>query len=182
MVHAYLEDRAKDFEDIFTLTGGSGIGARAQVGPFQTPSLLYHTDEYGWRYGMVHAPEPGSGSDASACIFGMYGKNRNGETRGKVFETAGGATPASFGHEPHIPIVSSIPGSKLPLLPFMSTIFDQPEQRGPLFYPFYTQIEIISGFIFTARIGANSGEMLDFILGFGTIDIFDDDIVSDPSP
>ncbi len=41
--------------------------------------------------------------------------------------------------------------------------------------PFYTQIEVMGGFLFSVRAGFNVGELLDFILGWGGIDIYQDD-------
>ena len=43
-----------------------------------------------------------------------------------------------------------------------------------LFY--LTQIEVAAGLGGTLRLGFNPGELLDFILGFTTIDIFNDDL------
>ena len=42
--------------------------------------------------------------------------------------------------------------------------------------PFYTDVEIMAGFIFSFRAGANAGELLDFILGWTGIDIYGDDL------
>jgi hypothetical protein len=43
-------------------------------------------------------------------------------------------------------------------------------------WPYYTQIEVIAGFGGGVRLGFNIGEFLDFILGWGIIDIYGDDI------
>jgi hypothetical protein len=40
----------------------------------------------------------------------------------------------------------------------------------------YTQVEVVGGLLSTFRLGINPGEFLDFILGWTTIDIFDDDL------
>lgn len=40
----------------------------------------------------------------------------------------------------------------------------------------YTQIEVLLGLGCTLRFGFNPGELLDFILGLATIDIYEDDI------
>jgi hypothetical protein len=42
--------------------------------------------------------------------------------------------------------------------------------------PFYSEIEVMAGFIFSIRAGANAGELLDFILGWTGIDIYGDDL------
>jgi hypothetical protein len=42
----------------------------------------------------------------------------------------------------------------------------------------YTQIDILLGLGGTVRLGFNPGELLDFILGWTTIDIYSDDVAS----
>ena len=42
--------------------------------------------------------------------------------------------------------------------------------------PFYTEIEVMAGFIFSVHAGANVGELLDFVLGWTGIDIYGDDL------
>ena len=41
---------------------------------------------------------------------------------------------------------------------------------------YYTDIECVAGFLLLIRIGFNPGELLDFLLGWTTLDIYDDDI------
>ena len=46
--------------------------------------------------------------------------------------------------------------------------------------PYYTQCEVAVGTFFPSiRLGFNPGELLDFILGWTTIDIFRDDLEKD---
>ena len=40
----------------------------------------------------------------------------------------------------------------------------------------YTQMEVVVGLGGTLRLGFNPGELLDFILGWATIDIYNDDL------
>lgn len=42
--------------------------------------------------------------------------------------------------------------------------------------PFYTEVEVMVGFIFSVHAGVNLGEILDFILGWTGIDIYNDDL------
>ena len=42
-------------------------------------------------------------------------------------------------------------------------------------YSYYTQIEMAAGLGGTLRLGVNPGEFVDFLLGWTTLDIFDDD-------
>jgi hypothetical protein len=41
---------------------------------------------------------------------------------------------------------------------------------------YYTQIEAAAGLWYTVRLGFNPGELLDFLLGWTTIDILSDDV------
>ena len=41
--------------------------------------------------------------------------------------------------------------------------------------PYYTQVEVVLGLGSHLRLGLNPGELLDFVLGWTTIDIFGDD-------
>jgi hypothetical protein len=65
------------------------------------------------------------------------------------------------------------------IMPFFATIDDywfNQDKDHPLLHPFYTQIEVAGGFIATLRVGFNPGELLDFIVGWTTIDLFGDDL------
>ncbi len=46
----------------------------------------------------------------------------------------------------------------------------------PLFHPYFAQLEVEGGFLFTFKVGFNVGEFADFILGWFGIDFFDDDM------
>jgi len=54
------------------------------------------------------------------------------------------------------------------------SIPDTSPKSNPMHY--YSQIEIAVGLWKSFRLGFNPGELLDFILGWTTIDIYDDDI------
>jgi hypothetical protein len=62
-------------------------------------------------------------------------------------------------------------------LPYNPFYAEKPEAKGNyLFHPYWTQIEVIGDVGVGCRLGFNPGELLDFILGWTTIDIFDDDL------
>lgn len=46
---------------------------------------------------------------------------------------------------------------------------------------YYTQLEVAAGLGYTVRLGFNPGELLDFLLGWTTIDIFGDDVGIPPT-
>jgi len=52
--------------------------------------------------------------------------------------------------------------------------------RGHLYR--LTQIEAMAGCGHTLRLGFNPGELLDFVLGWAAIDIYDDDVGSEVRP
>ncbi len=54
------------------------------------------------------------------------------------------------------------------------TAVSDPHANRPR-HPYFTQIEVVAGLLGTLRLGFNPGELLDFILGWTTVDIFNDD-------
>ena len=56
-------------------------------------------------------------------------------------------------------------------LPFLLNEF---EPTG--WHPHWTQIDLSLGLVATLKVGFNPGELLDFILGWTTLDIFSDDL------
>ncbi len=42
--------------------------------------------------------------------------------------------------------------------------------------PYYTEVEVVLACVWSIRLGFNPGECLDFLLGWGGIDIYNDDL------
>jgi hypothetical protein len=157
----YLVNRGRDATDIITITGGLGAGAKARIGPLSA-GLIANVDWIGLRGGSVFINKPDRGPE---YVFGMYdfnctliGEEYCGDRwknipslRGKSYraKTLGG-----------ISLLETPSGDH----PRANTI------------PYYTQIELAAGLLGTARLGLNPGELLDFVLGWTTLDIFSDDI------
>ena len=150
----YMVDRARDAADIFTATTGMGAGAKARVGPVQLGAIA-NADMLGLRGGKC-----GDVVWYETCTRdvlapwprkdGMFGEERFAhEAKRDVTNTRGKDFAAT---------------APLPVLGFSK----QPE--------YYTQIDIVIGVLGSLRLGFNPGELLDFILGWTTLDIYGDDL------
>lgn len=155
----YMQDRKNDAADIFTATVGYGAGAKARVGPINL-GLLLNSDQYGYRKGCHVTPRhdlSGLGMTDATCTllslewFGSGWGGIAGE-RGKYYEALGvcGLSWAEIWGKEHPPWNANI--------------------------PYYTQIDAVIGVGGSLRLGFNLGELIDFLLGWTTIDIFSDDV------
>ena len=160
----YMVDRGRDAADIFTATVGVGGGARARVGPVHAGVVPFNVGSYGLRggtwdndfSGITYAEQDYLLLPLSELGFASTAFNPDSNVateRGKGF----------------------CAGSRIP---FVTTDVSSPRdahtKRHP--YSYYTQMEVTAGLIFTVNLGFNPGELLDFMLGWTTLDIFDDDI------
>ena len=145
----YWTDRARDGADILTVTVGSGFGAKVQVGPIRT-GLLLNSDLYGLRGGAFgnQSGDPGPHfSPTSQEIYIIVGLQD--VYRSKISAVAQRNKDFSRGLVPHTPDES--PASR-------------------------TQLSVVIGALVSVRAGFNPGELLDFLLGWANIDIYDDDL------
>ncbi len=145
----YWADRGRDAADIFTVTGGLGLGAKARVGPVAT-GLMLQEDMVGLR-GGTFSRASNKDLDAALVFMGLEVFTLI-DWRGKDFGT--------------------------------DTLFFVYIPRNDCEYikhfyhtkwPYYTQIEAVVALGPSVRLGFNPGELLDFILGFTTLDIAGDD-------
>jgi len=158
----YFVDRGRDATDIVTLCVGVGAGAKAQLGPLHT-GLIADVDLAGLRGGRLfvfhrdnHLGLPNS-IDLEAVLYGT----------------------SWFYHDLH----SYAEDQRRKY--FSSTPFD-PNWPLPIFRlsdanpggsaSYYTQVEAVVALGPSIRLGFNPGELLDFILGWTTLDIFNDDL------
>ena len=165
----YLIDRNQDAADIFTLTTGVGVGAKARLGPITVSPLLIHNESSGLRGGEVFYDIKGAPMLVdhgildvgflffSAETFGSRQQQRWDTVTVNRLEERG---KAYLGQEIYIPFI------------------EIPKQIEQTKYPsyFYTQAEVTVALGLSLRLGFNPGELVDWILGWGTIDIFDDDL------
>ena len=156
---AYFTDRRRDTADIFTLTVGFGAGAHARIGPFHA-GLVVFVDQFGLRGGVLVKPSDFHGSSwysnsdtLDLTVTGGEDFRIGDEGRYKQFDAG---------------IESSFP---------MVTLVDYcPGPHPPAVLPYYTEVEVIVALIGGVRVGVNSGEALDFLLGWFGIDIYNDDV------
>ncbi len=169
---AYLADRGRDAADMFTLSFGVGLGAKVQVGPVQA-GFLDHLDFIGWRYGTI----------AHMDLHYQIVSPIPWPQKGGWFSTRGDFTCFDYFHGDYRSVAGDRHKEYLvatdvpfwaPLGSICPTKFDFLEGKSCPAY--YTQVEIIIALLPAVRVGFNPGEMLDFLLGWATIDIFDDDL------
>jgi hypothetical protein len=153
----YLTDRWRDGLDICNVSIGLGAGAKARVSLVQT-GLIYEKDFAGLRNGAGFAVSPSldagsdnqTGSEIGVISFGAEVSNSGGaaEARGKQFSTMGVFIPQGWWYTDKI---------------------------GELPAHYHTQIEAVAGLGLVFRVGFNPGELADFLLGWTTLDLFQDD-------
>ena len=156
----YVKNRIRDAADIFTFTTGVGAGGKAKIGPIST-GLDIQEDSIGIRNGAFFAANPTPSSDFRKRPGGTelyytwlgFDISNHGEVvtqRGKEFSVATAFLPTGWYDTDSM--------SKLPL-------------------HYFTQIEVTAGAGLGFRVGFNPGELVDFILGWATLDLFKDDVV-----
>ena len=166
----YVRDRMADAGDIITVTVGEGLGVTAKAGPIHT-GLGYCFDYYGLRCGEILKRNRGAwdfgeyrSGDFALVILAVSGFWSNecnnlpkrAEVRGKTFESEW-LNWQGNGH----------------FVPF----FDVPSGHHGKGCPSQlTQMDIAIGVGISIRLGINPLELVDFILGFVGLDIYDDDV------
>jgi hypothetical protein len=150
----YLANRGRDLADIVTIGTGLGGGAKARIGPIQT-GLFADMQMIALRGGHFPCENDGhmfpSNCELEVLVVGFESFNP------KTGRSVAKPRRKSFTAEGHD-------------IPFVM-IVDPPGSPA-----YYTQIEVAGGLLLNLRLGFNPGELLDFILGWGNIDIFRDDI------
>jgi hypothetical protein len=150
-----MANRGRDLADIFTATVGVGGGAKARIGPIQAGVIL-NLDKAGLRNGelFVHEKGPYSrrGNPGEINLLVLGGETSNtSETirkRNKEFNTLNLIVPVGI-------------------------VEPETSQMTP---HYFTQLEVVCGLGPSFRLGFNPGELLDFVLGWAKIDIYNDDI------
>ena len=168
----YLLDRWADTKDIFTASVGTGGGARARAGPLNA-GLFLNRDRAGLRGGECFRLSDGPlvGGDSDGVLLLFYGDQFD-------LRHPPVAPSKSTSHRPRYQLVGDILAERnkcfrsgiIPL-PSPLTLFELP--KTPYYY---TQLEVAVGVGGTLRLGFNPGELLDFLFGWTTLDIFRDDL------
>lgn len=167
----YMANRKRDAMDIVTATVGGGAGGKVRAGPLQL-GLMLNLAEAGLRGGEIVKPEAIETSDSglSKSMEGLY--------FAYGLETFnGGPLAPERGKSFHAITVAMLTA------PIPESILFGPKPRWPSgvhakYNPiaYWTQVEAAIGIGGTVRLGFNFGELVDFILGWTTLDIFMDDI------
>lgn len=164
----YLGNRMRDAGDIFTASVGVGTGAKVRVGPVQV-GLMANIDMFGLRggrYGDVTWYETATRETIAPYPYKMHPfseKQYPWEYPSFVF----GNERYHVGDDHSMVARRGKNYESVSPIPFL-TLAGQPE--------YYTQIEVVIGLLGSLRLGFNPGELVDFILGWTTLDIFNDDL------
>ena len=168
----YFVDRGRDAADVLTLSAGIGAIGQIRLGPLPL-GLLDTSDAIGLRYGELFCRAPsGEKPDEHdvtlatlpaapiVLFFGAIGSGWDGVNDMWV---------GSFERLDDYRIYENN-------FPLSATQLRRNKGTGLLGSPNCYQIEGVLGFGLTLRVGVNVGELLDFMLGWSTFDIFEDDI------
>lgn len=165
-----MTNRRHDAADIFTATVGIGAGAKARMGPINV-GAFGNFDMAGLRGGQCSTciANDGSPCDLTLTAISMerFDPGCLSNARHKFFISQGFSGLALAGSSPGDFIFKN--GDFFPPS-FPKTTWNRE------IMPYYTQLEVAVGLLGTVRIGVNLGELLDFILGWTTLDMFGDDI------
>ena len=142
----YWTDRGRDAADVFTVTGGLGLGAKARIGPVGT-GLLAQTDMIGLRDGYFFTSSPSEKSMYYDVLL--------------IYRAEDNAHNYSNDRKDNLKRKMNFP-------------FIYEDLPACQWY----QIEAVIALGPSVRLGFNPGELVDFLLGFATIDIFDDDLAA----
>jgi hypothetical protein len=170
----YFADRVRDGVDIPTVTVGAGVGIKARFGPVHS-GLGFFRDAGGLRGGEFASTWTGSRD----CVLPMpvpcgAALDRYGPLW--VFMAcydfeALEISPVAMERGKEFEVYSLVP-LWVPVIG-LAEDFRQPGER-PWYY--YTQVEVVAGAGPSVRLGLNPGELLDFVLGWATLGVFDDDV------
>lgn len=151
----YLANRGHDLADIVSLQAGFGVGARARVGPIHA-GLFTGVDFVGLRGGNIE-----------------NGANKPDEFYGRI------VTDIPFWYSENC-IYAETNRHKAYMVGSRGILVAGGKGLNAygsrLTCPYYTEIVVQGGLIYGLRLGFNPVELLDFLLGWTTIDIYGDDV------
>lgn len=166
----YLVDRGRDAADVLTVTMGGGALVQIRLGPLPI-GLLDTGDIVGLRYGEAFCREPNWDKSEEhdvtlatviaapvVLVMGAIWWDRNNEWPLGYFEKLDSYRI----YENNFPL--------------SETQLRRNKGTGLLSSPNCYQVEGVIGLGVIMRAGVNAGELLDFMLGWSTLDIFEDDV------
>jgi hypothetical protein len=196
----YWGARGRDAADIFTFTVGAGDGAKVRVGPIQVAAVKT-ADLAGLRAGQFFGDGDGLVfNDERYAPLPLFGAWRGPSHREQVRRAVATGRPLNTGRPKSLsPEEERAEQRWLTSRSKWTCLFGQEafshglnsvaEKRrknvlakspAPVVAiggtaAYYSQIEVVAGLLFTVRAGVNPGELLDFLLGWTTLDIYGDD-------
>lgn len=162
--NGYLVDRGRDAADVFTAAIGTGAGVKIRVGPVQA-GLMANNDLEGLRCGRIGPL--GSFGDYMDTVTPFPYKVSE---RSRYFldkEYPWRYPRYAFGDDYFMGSDRGKNYAAVSPFPFLS-LAGQPE--------YYSQVEVVVAAFVSIRLGLNPGELLDFLLGWSTLDVYGDDI------
>ena len=173
----YMTDRGRDAADIFTVAVGYGLGTKVRGGPVQV-GLLYEASTASLRGGEMSAdnrepclPET---VDVLGLIMGMESLHKCQLERNKNFAAGNlNLLPEDRDEQLLLPLVYVARHAEP--IRTQTTSCPKSKNQPPPFY-YYSQIEVVAALYRSVRLGFNPGELLDFLLGWTTLDIYKDDL------
>ena len=174
--NGYLGDRKRDALDVFTAGIGMGLGGKMRIGPAQT-GLLFEMTGASLRGGeFTTAGKAGTGADGWGNCTDVMGIIYGGEffhgavlDRNKNFDADNLTVFSETGEQ-----VFALPFIYAPEHGIDYWYRYAPEGKQAFYY--YSQIEVVAALGLSVRLGFNLGELLDFLLGWTGLDIYEDDL------
>ena len=166
----YLSDRGNDLLDVLTFSIPAGFGAKARVGPFHT-GLNATFGDMGFRSGALEY-------DTRIC-------HGTGQEFFCIGNESFSPSEVYWGNERRCQMKRYDTGNSY--FPFFTPFLDVYDSNtakhrdrnysfiNMISHPYATQVETQASLLWGIRIGLNIGELFDFILGWSTIDIYNDD-------
>jgi hypothetical protein len=180
----YMQDRKHDALDTVTLTLGGGLGVQAHAGPAQG-GLLVSEDlggiRAGERFGRFYSFSDYDSSKGAGARSGLIFPDLNNMTFNflllgfDAFDGRQGRAPEASIRDRHKGIQGALIG---PLWIPGQWIDNKSDEPAWPFIAQWTQLEATVGLWWSMRVGVNPGEMLDFLLGWATLDLYGDDAES----
>jgi len=165
----YFLDRKQDVADIFTLCGGVGCGGQVRVGRIPLGAVA-EADLVGLRYGELfcRTEVPNEPEEINTPLLNVAALGLAGMGAGVAAGIGGAPMPVkSLSNGVYWAVKGGCPISKRQM------------RRGKGRYspssPEWFTLEVVGGFGLMGRAGFNAAELLDFVVGWTTIDVLGDD-------
>jgi hypothetical protein len=166
----YLVDRGRDAADILTATAGAGAGVQARLGPAAL-GFLQTSDAAGLRHGEAfHRPPAEDPPDELNYTLGSLLGWVSSPALVFIAGLGGGVLPPGYWDQ-----CAELWRYERQDRMSETQVRRHAGAKGWRAAGSY-QIETALGVGLVARAGINPGELLDFLLGWTTVDIFNDDV------